>query len=135
MDEGLIQVQALATRIACQQMTARHLKAVRDSVEQAFCLPARPQWDLKAAAHAEIFHLLADVADDPVVAAILSGGTGLMHDLMTAVGPAADGMIATSRRRLLAHLRAGDADEAALEMEKHLRDLYYMWRLTRCSSR
>jgi hypothetical protein len=53
---------------------------------------------------------------------------------MTAVGPAAGGMIASSRRRLLAHMRAGDADEAALEMEKHLRGLHYMWRLARNSS-
>jgi hypothetical protein len=97
-------------------------------------LPARSQWDRKAAAHAEIFHLLAEVADDLFVAGEFRVGAGHMHDLMTAVGPAADGMIASSRRRLLAHLRAGDAEEAALEMEKHLRGLHYMWRLTRCSA-
>jgi DNA-binding GntR family transcriptional regulator len=134
MDEGLIQVQAMATRIACLRMTAQHLKALSDSVEQASRLPARSQWSRKAAAHAEIFHLLADAADDPLTAPILSDSTGFMHDLMAAVGPAADGMIASSRRRLLAHLRAGDAELAALEMEKHLRGLHYMWRLTRCST-
>jgi hypothetical protein len=52
-----------------------------------------------------------------------------MHDLMLAVGPAAGGMIASSRRRLLAHMAAGRADEAGLEMERHLRGLHYMWRL------
>ena len=66
MDDGLIQVQAMAARIACLRMTAQHLKALHDSV--------------------------------------------------------------------LAHMRAGNADEAALEMEKHLRGLRYMWRLTRCSA-
>jgi hypothetical protein len=45
--------------------------------------------------------------------------------------PAADGMIASSRRRLLAHLSAGQADGAALEMEAHLRVLHFMWRLAR----
>jgi DNA-binding FadR family transcriptional regulator len=134
MDEGLIQVQAMVTRIACLRMTAQHLKALHDSVEHASCLPARSQWDRKAAAHAEIFRLLADVADDLFVAGEFRVGAGHMHDLMTTVGPAADGMIASSRRRLLAHLRAGDAEEAALEMEKHLRGLHYMWRLTRCSA-
>ena len=54
------------------------------------------------------------LADDPLPASIVGGGTGFMHGLMAAVGPAADGMIASSRRRLLEHLRAG---EAALEME------------------
>jgi hypothetical protein len=65
MDEGLIQVQAMATRIACLRMTAQHLTALRDTVERASCLPARSDWDRKAAAHAEIFHLLADAATWP----------------------------------------------------------------------
>jgi hypothetical protein len=38
-------------------------------------------------------------------------------------------MITSSRQRLLARLRAGDADGAALEMEDHLRILHYMCRL------
>jgi hypothetical protein len=60
---------------------------------------------------------------------VLHVAAGLVHDLMLAVGPAAGGMIASSRRRLLAHMAAGRADEAALEMEKHLRGLHYMGRL------
>jgi GntR family transcriptional regulator, transcriptional repressor for pyruvate dehydrogenase complex len=132
MDEGLIRSQALATRIACVRMTARHLRALQDSVEQASGLLARLEWDQKAAAHARIFSLLADVAGDPLVAAELRDGAGRMHEVMIAVGPAADGMIVSSRHRLLAHMRAGDADGAALEMEQHLRGLHYMWRLTRC---
>jgi DNA-binding FadR family transcriptional regulator len=48
---------------------------------------------------------------------------------MRTVGPAVNGMIVSSRRRLLAHLRAGDADAAEQEMETHLRVPHYMWRL------
>ena len=48
---------------------------------------------------------------------------------MSAVGPVADGMIMSSRRRLVAHLSAGDADNAAREVETHLRVLLYMGRL------
>ena len=39
MDEELICWCVLATRAACVRMTARHLKALQDSVGQA-CLPA-----------------------------------------------------------------------------------------------
>ncbi len=56
------------------------------------------------------------MVDDP----LLTGGAGYMREVMLAVGRAADGMIVSSRRRLLAHLRAGDGDGAALEMERHL---------------
>jgi DNA-binding GntR family transcriptional regulator len=100
-------------------------------VERACDLAGRSQWDRKAAAHAEIFGLLADAADDPVLAPVLRGGAGYVRELMVAVGRVADGMIISSWWRLLAHMRAGDGEGAALEMERHLRVLHYMWRLAR----
>jgi DNA-binding FadR family transcriptional regulator len=39
-------------------------------------------------------------------------------------------MIISARRRLLALIRAGDADGAAEEIERHLRVLCFMGRLT-----
>ena len=131
----MIQAQAMAVRIACARMTVLHLTEFHDSVERACSLTARSQWDRKAAAHAEIFRLLADAVDDPLLASLLTGGAGYMRELMLAVGRAADGMIVSSRRRLLAHLRAEDGERAALEMEKHLRGLLHMWRLTLPSSK
>jgi hypothetical protein len=65
---------------------------------------------------------------------VLTGEAGLVRDLMLTVGPGADGLITSSRQRLLAHLHAGDAgdaDGAATEMEDHLRVLHYMARLAR----
>jgi DNA-binding FadR family transcriptional regulator len=50
---------------------------------------------------------------------------------MITVGPAADGIILSSRRRLLDLIRAGDAEGAAAEMEQHLRRLHFMWKLSR----
>ncbi len=55
-----IETQMIAIRIACGQMTAPHIKALQDSVEQACRVPAAFPWDRKAAAHAEIFNVLAD---------------------------------------------------------------------------
>ena len=125
----MIQAQVMAARMACARMTALHLTELHDSVERACGLRGRSQWARKAAAHAEIFSLLADVVDDPLLAPLLTGGAGYVREVMLAVGRAADGMIVSSRRRLLAHLRAGDGEAAALEMERHLRGLLYMWRL------
>src|SRR5260370_31936391 len=59
------------------RMTALHLTALHDSIERACWLVARSQWDRKAAAHAEIFSLLADVVDDPALAPLLSGARGM----------------------------------------------------------
>ena len=131
----MIQAQAMAAQLACARMTARHLEALQDSVERACCLAGRSQWDRKAAAHAEIFGLLAEVADDPVLAPVLRGGAGWVRELMVAVGRAADGIVVNSRRRLLEYLRAGDGEAAALEMGKHLRVLLFMFRLARSGSK
>ena len=132
MDDELILVCTLATRIACQRMTPPHLKALRDSVEQARCLPTRTAWDRKATAHAEIVNHLADAAADPILALLVRNVPGELYDLMVTVGPAASGIIASSRRRLLALIKAGDAERAAREMEQHLKALLWMRRLARC---
>ena len=129
MDDELIRVCAVAARAACRRMTPRYLKALCDSVEQGCCLPSRFDWDRKAAAHAEIVNLLADAVADPALAVLVRDVPGQLHDLMVAVGPAASGIIAGSRRRLLALFRAGDADGAAREMEQHLGGLLFMRRV------
>jgi len=131
MEEGMVKAQAMAARLACARMTAPHMRALQDSVERACCRAGRSEWDRKAAAHAEIFGLLADMADEPVLAPMLRGGAGFVQELMLAVGRAADGMIVSSRWRLLAYLRARDGEGAAQEMERHLSVLLYMWRLAR----
>jgi hypothetical protein len=135
MDEELIGVCALATRIACQRMTLPHLKALRNSVEQACCLPAKTAWDRKVTAHAEIVNLLADTAADPILALLARDIPGELYDLMITVGPGTSGIIASSRRRLLALITAGDAEGAAHEMEQHLNGLLWMRRLAGGPSR
>ena len=131
MDNELIRVCAVAARAACRRMTPRYLKALHDCVEQACCLPSGFDWDRKAAAHAEIVNLLADAAGDPALAVLVRDVPGQLYDLMVAVGPAAGGIVAGSRRRLLALLRAGDVGGAAREMEQHLGGLLWMRRVFR----
>lgn len=123
-----------ATRSVCAQGAAAQwadapLLALRTSVEQACGVPAAFAWEHRAAAHAGIFNVLADLAADPHEGAVLSGGVGVAHDLMIVVGPVAGGITVNSRRRFLACLRRAEWDEAAHEMEKHLRILHFMGRL------
>jgi GntR family transcriptional regulator, transcriptional repressor for pyruvate dehydrogenase complex len=135
MEEVMIEAQAMAARLASERMTALDLSALHDSVQRACCLSGRSEWHRKAAAHAEFLSLLADMAADPVLAPLQRGAAGYMREVMLAVGRTADGMIVSSRRRLLAHMRSRDGEAAALEMESHLRCLFYMWRLARMGSK
>lgn len=128
-EDALILLLSVATRIACVQMTRPHLDALHARVEQASCLSARHDWERKAAAHAGLFSMLGDLTGDAVLAQLVSSTAGRLHDLVVTVGPAADGIILSSRRRLLRQLRACDAEGAAREIEHHLRGLHYMGRL------
>jgi len=129
-EDAVISVVSAATRMACRQMTLQHLDALHASLEQASGLPTRPDWGRKATAHAELFNVLGDLTGDGDLALLVSSAAGRLHDLVLTVGPAADGIILSSRRRLLRQLRVCDADGAAREMEHHLKGLHYMGRLT-----
>jgi DNA-binding GntR family transcriptional regulator len=135
MNDDMVERLAVATHIACTAITIPRLNNLQASVNQACAIPAGFPWDRKAAAHAEIFNVLADASEDPWAAHTLNLGVGLAYDLMMTVGRVADGMAANSRKRMLAHLRAGDAEAAALEMEKHLSVLSFMCRLAQVPAR
>ena len=122
----LIEGQVRAARSACDRMTAGALQNLSDSVEKASRMPSQPGWARKAAAYAGTFRLLAEVTGDRAP----DGAAGFVRDLMTAVGPGANGMIVSAQRRLLAHLRTGNADHAARELTNHLSALHYMSRLS-----
>jgi len=125
----VISVLSAATRIACGQMTPQHLDALHVSVELASGLSARPDWGPKATAHAELFNVLGDLAGDGDLARLVSSAAGRLQGLVLTVGPAADGIILSSRRRLLRQLGTWDAEGAAREMEQHLKCLHFMGRL------
>jgi hypothetical protein len=129
MNDELIQALATATRIACTTLTSTGQAALQSSLDRACGPPAGCSWERRAAAHAEFFTALAAAAGDPCAARILSWGAEFAYGLMTSAGRAADGIVINSRKRMLAHLRAGDTTEATLEMERHLTILNFMSRL------
>jgi DNA-binding GntR family transcriptional regulator len=124
MYEELIRVQGRAAAIVCAGVTARQLTVLQDCVQFAAGLPAGTEWDRRVAAHGQVFALLAAAAGDSVVAAILGSGAEYLRDLAIGAGPGAAGMLASSHRRLLAHLGAGDAEASAAEIEGLFRALH-----------
>ena len=130
MEEEQIRLLVVATRIACAAITSQQLAALQDSLDHARDIPARSQWDRKAAAHAEFFSVLADSADDPRAAKVLNHGARYACDLMVAVGRQADWIVINSRKRMLAHICAGDVNDASAEIEKHIGILQFMRRLS-----
>ncbi len=129
-DEELIAMMAVTVRVACRQLTDAQLAALSASVAQAATMPAKPGWDRKAIAHAQAIALLGDMTREPALIRAAGLAAGWTYDLALATGLAADGIICASRRRLLHHLRLRDADAAEQEIDKHLRVLSVMARLS-----
>jgi DNA-binding FadR family transcriptional regulator len=126
MYDGLVPALATAMRLTCPRLSAPNLQAIGTRVEQGSRLPCKPGWERKAAAHAQLYWLLADAVDDPVVVPVLRMGAELVRDLAVTAGPGSDGLITNAHRRLLARLGAADADAAEHETERYLRSLYLM---------
>ena len=129
MDEGLIRAQVMAVRTAFAWLPAQRVSDLRERVDKASSGWASSSWERRACAHAHNFVLLADASEDPVLSPVFRGAADLMRELLLAVGPGANGMLISSRRRL----HAGDADGAAQEIEQNLSTLHFMWRLARSS--
>jgi DNA-binding FadR family transcriptional regulator len=117
-------VQSTLARVASAQRTQQDMHALRDNVDKACALSADTAWDRKAAAHAEFHQLLAQAtgASGYALLALFLGGS--MEELIVRAGPAAEGLIIASRRRVLGHLDSRDAEGAAREMEAHMTLLY-----------
>ena len=129
MDDDLVQALGTATWTACAALTTAGQAGLQASVDRACAIRAESGWQRRAAAHAEFFTALSDAACDRCAALVLRYGAELAYDLMIGAGHAADVIVVNSRRRMLAHLRAGDPAEATREMEKHLSALNFMGRL------
>jgi GntR family transcriptional regulator, transcriptional repressor for pyruvate dehydrogenase complex len=121
---ALVLVQSTFARVACEQRTPQDLHALRTSVEQASALPAGAAWHRKAAAHAEFHRLLAEATGTSGYALVAAYMSASLQEIITLAGPAAEGPIIASRRRLLGHLESRDADSAAQEMEDHIARLF-----------
>jgi DNA-binding GntR family transcriptional regulator len=125
------QVRSLAAAVetACMTISDTCLTALQDSLSQACGIPAKSDWERKAAAHANFFKMLAEATNDQGAAQALRSGARLEYDLLITVGHSADFIVANSRNRVLTHIRAGKARDAAAEMEKNLGVLRFMERL------
>lgn len=81
-------------------MTDPHLKSLARQRPASVRHPRRLRRNRKAAAHAEIFKVLADAASEPL-SPVLGSAVGLAYDLVVAAGHVVEGMITSSLRRLL----------------------------------
>lgn len=127
LTEVRLWIESLVVRVACERADEAMLDRLEANVEQAVKLSSQGDWDEKAIVHTEFHNVLAQATGNPVLAALMDSLMAVMRELVLAAGPTEGDLVVRSRRRLLKHLRARDADAAEAEMQRYLKRMHKLW--------
>lgn len=125
--ETRLWVESIVVRVACERMTADDLAALEANVGLTEELAEAGEWARRAEVNIEFHKLLVAATQNPLLIFLVNSVLDLLPPIVRAAGPQTDDLVTRSRRRLLDHLRARDADAAVREMEDHLQALHDRW--------
>jgi DNA-binding FadR family transcriptional regulator len=111
-------------RAACRRLTEDELAALERNVAEATRCFASGELQGKAALNMEFHTILARASGNPVMSAIVDALMDIVGQIVSRIGPERNDLTLQSRRRLLVHLRARDADAAAAEMADQIRGVH-----------
>lgn len=127
LTEARLWLETVVVRVACERMTSDHLALLEANLEDVARLSDQHDWEEKAKVNIQFHNLLADATENPVMVAMMQVIMRVMEKVVLTFGPTENDTVLRSRRRLMKHLRAGDADAAVAEVEKSLKRLHKMW--------
>lgn len=125
LTEARISISAAVIRMACERITDEEIAALEANVAAAE--RARKAGDFEERTrHHQAFHvLLARTTHNPVLIATTEGIMEITRQFVKAIGPTDEQTYThPSRKRLLKHLRARDAEKAVAEMSSALTKLH-----------
>jgi DNA-binding FadR family transcriptional regulator len=125
LTEARISISAAVIRMACERITEDELAALEENVASAE--RARQAGDFEERTrHHQAFHvMLARTTHNPVLIATTEGIMEITRQFVKAIGPTDEQTYThPSRKRLLKHLRARDAEKAVAEMTSALTKLH-----------
>ena len=123
LTEARILIGTEVARLACARHTADDLEALEKNVAEAEAASKAGDMARRAEIHYEFHSLLARAAKNPVLIILTDALMEMTRHFVEAVGYQPNPYVMPSRKRLLAALRAGDADAAAKEMATMLKRL------------
>ena len=123
LTEARILIGTEVARLACARHTADDLEALEKNVAEAGAAGKAGEMARRAEIHYEFHSLLARAAKNPVLIILTDALMEMTRHFVEAVGYQPNPYVMPSRKRLLAALRARDADTAAKEMATMLKRL------------
>jgi len=123
LTEARVWLSATVVRVACERLTEEDLQALEDNVEAATRAYRAGNFAESAELHRQFHNLLAASTRNPIMQITMEGVMEVMQQFIESIGPSDNTYTLASRRRLLKHLRAREAEPAVAEMSKFLERL------------
>ncbi|MBC7707590.1 MAG: FadR family transcriptional regulator [Rhodoferax sp.] len=123
LTEARIWLSEVVVRAACKRATEQDFTALELNVEAAKAAEVAGDFDERARHNREFHVLLARATRNPIMAITTEGVMAVFAQFIARIGPSDNSFILPSRRRFMRHMRARNAEAAALEMAKSLKRL------------
>lgn len=129
LTEARLWIESVVVRVACARADAAAYAALEENIRQAEVETRAGNLVAKTQLNIQFHMLLAATTGNPVLTMVMGAVMNILREfiLREFIGPVGSLMgmdVIHSRRRLLKHMRAGDADKAVAEMERHLKALH-----------
>jgi GntR family transcriptional repressor for pyruvate dehydrogenase complex len=123
LTEARMVVALATTRATCERGSEADLDALVNNVRAAETAVKAGNISERVSINLEFFRILANASRNPLLIILTDALVEIQVSLLEVLTPAPSSTVMASRRRLLKHLVARDADRAAGEMEVHLKAL------------
>lgn len=123
LTEARIWLEEIIVRETCRRASEQDLARLEANIERAAAANAAGDFEARAQLHFEFHRLLAQMTGNPVMIVVMNGVVDILAHFVRQLGQQENAYVLPSRRRLLRHLRARDAEAAVREMTSHLKRL------------
>lgn len=128
LTEARLWIESVVVRVATGRADAAAFAALEENVRLAEEYTLAGRMPVKTQLNIEFHNLLAATTGNPVLIMTMNAMMNILREFVGQVGSVMGMDVIHSRRRLLRHMHAGDADKAVAEMEKHLKVLHAHYR-------
>jgi len=123
LTQARILYESIIIKLACEKATKADIALLQQNIDAAEQARKDGKFDARIESHIEFHRILAHIAGNPIMFAVMNGVLDIMVKFIKSIEPYDNSFVTPSRRRFLKHFAAGDTDAAVAEMESLLKRL------------
>jgi GntR family transcriptional repressor for pyruvate dehydrogenase complex len=121
--EARIELTSVAIRLACARATPEELDAIEADIDHHALLFKEGRGSRNTRAVTEFYRLIARATHNEVIVMLIDALSEITRTLLARIDPQPLPEIIRVRRKVLRHMRAGEAEKACATMAAHFRTL------------